>query len=131
MVVLECGPVGVDQKGAESQKDRRRRKPPGVAPRCLAKLAAFPHYIGSRHKSLHGGGISEIVPFPPDGIELYSKNSAPSHRPFSPANGTRPATLNPQPSTLDPQPSTLNPRLSTLNPQPSTLGPQPLPLDPP
>ena len=47
MAVLERRPVGVDQKRAETQEDRRRRKPPGVAPRCLAKLAVFPDDIGS------------------------------------------------------------------------------------
>src|SRR4029077_17967759 len=42
MAVLTRRPVGIEQKRAETQEDCRRRKPPSVAPRCLAKLAVFP-----------------------------------------------------------------------------------------
>ena len=47
VAVLESRPVGVDQKRGETQEDRRRRKPPGITPRCLGELAVFPNYVGS------------------------------------------------------------------------------------
>ena len=54
VLVLQGGPIGVDQKRAQAEEDQQRREPPRIAPRGLAEAAIFPENIGSRRRFRFG-----------------------------------------------------------------------------